>query len=138
MIDEGIAGRIAFVGSVSGVYGAPFHGAYGAAKAGAMALGRTMAQEWARHGIRVNTVAPDMIATPRVAGQYANMGKDPDDVARAEGHPLGRFGHPQEIAGALVFLVSDLSSYMTGQTVIVDGGVHAAFPHWAPAELASL
>jgi len=129
MIDQGTGGRIAVVASVSGVYGGPNHGAYGAAKAGLMGLVRTMAQEWGPHGIRVNAVAPDMIGTPRVLAAYQAQGADPDEAARADGAPLGRFGTPEEIAGPLVFLVSDLAGFMTGQTLIVDGGQLAAFPH---------
>jgi NAD(P)-dependent dehydrogenase (short-subunit alcohol dehydrogenase family) len=59
------------------------------------------------------------------------------DQARAQGVPLGRFGEPEEIAGALVYLVSDLSSFVTGQTIIVDGGTHAAFPHMKATTLMS-
>jgi NAD(P)-dependent dehydrogenase (short-subunit alcohol dehydrogenase family) len=129
MIEQGTGGRIALVASVSGIYGAPNHGAYGAAKAGAMGLARTMAQEWGQYGIRVNAVAPDMIATPRVRAAYEEMGVDLIDQARSERVTLGRFGEPKEIAGALVFLVSDLSNFITGQTIIVDGGVRGAFPH---------
>ncbi|HEV8297388.1 MAG TPA: SDR family NAD(P)-dependent oxidoreductase [Acidimicrobiales bacterium] len=129
MIDQGTGGRIAVVASVSGLYGAPNHGAYGAAKAGVMDLVRTMAQEWGPLGIRVNGVAPDMIATPRVLAAYADQGADPDSAAQNDGAPLGRFGTPEEIAGPLVFLVSDLAGFMTGQTLVVDGGQRAAFPH---------
>ena len=129
MIEQGTGGRISVVASVSGLYGAPSHGAYGAAKAGLMDLVRTMAQEWGPHGIRINAVAPDMIATPRVKDAYANQGVDPDALAQADGAPLGRFGVPEEIAGPLVFLVSDLAGFMTGQTLVVDGGQRAAFPH---------
>jgi len=129
MIDQATGGRIAVVASVSGVYGAPNHGAYGAAKAGLMGLVRTMAQEWGPHGIRVNAVAPDMIATPRVLAAYEAQAADPNEAAQADGAPLGRFGTPEEIAGPLVFLVSDLAGFMTGQTLIVDGGQLAAFPH---------
>ena len=78
MIEQGTGGRIALVASVSGIYGAPNHGAYGAAKAGAMDLVRTMAQEWGHHGIRVNAVAPDMIATPRVRGHLRGHGRGSD------------------------------------------------------------
>jgi 2-deoxy-D-gluconate 3-dehydrogenase len=129
MIAQGTGGRMAVVASVSGLYGAPNHGAYGAAKAGLMALVRTMAQEWGPHGIRVNGVAPDMIATPRMVVAYAEQQVDYDETARRDGAPLGRFGVPEEIAGPLVFLVSDLASFMTGQTLVVDGGQLAAFPH---------
>ncbi len=124
MIEQGTGGRMAFVASVSGIYGAPFHGAYGAAKAGLMALTRTMANEWGQHNIRVNAVAPDVISTPR------HPQKMSPEAARAEGVLLGRMGEPEEIAGALVFFVSDLASFVTGQTLIVDGGVYAAFPHF--------
>jgi 2-deoxy-D-gluconate 3-dehydrogenase len=134
MIEQGTGGRIAVVASVSGIYGAPNHGAYGAAKAGAMDLVRTMAQEWGPYGIRVNAVAPDVIATPRVRASFEAMGVDPTEQARKEKVTLGRFGEPKEIAGALVFLVSDLSNFITGQTIIVDGGVRAAFPHAAITE----
>ncbi len=128
-IADGSPGRIAVVASVSGIYGAPNHGAYGAAKAGLMGLVRTMAQEWGPHGIRVNAVAPDMIATPRVLAAYEGTGRDHGDDAVADGASIGRSGVPEEIAGPLVFLVSDLSSYMTGQSLVVDGGTMTAFPH---------
>jgi 2-deoxy-D-gluconate 3-dehydrogenase len=130
MIQQGSGGRMAFVASVSGIYGAPFHGAYGAAKAGLMSLVRTMANEWGRHKIRVNAVAPDVISTPRHPG---NMNAE---QALDEGVLLGRMGQPEEIAGALVFFVSDLASFVTGQTLIVDGGVHAAFPHFRGVQTA--
>jgi 3-oxoacyl-[acyl-carrier protein] reductase len=124
MIEQRSGGRMAFVASVSGIYGAPFHGAYGAAKAGVMSLVRTMANEWGRHNIRVNAVAPDVISTPRLPQTMT------PEQARSEGVLLGRMGTPEEIAGALVFFVSDLASFVTGQTLIVDGGVYAAFPHF--------
>ena len=129
-IKDGVAGRIAMVASVSGLYGAPNHAAYGAAKAGVMALARSMADEWGRHGIRVNAVAPDCILTPRAAAGFEARGvRDLDEVVRADGMPLARWGHPDEIAGPLVFLVSKMSSFLSGQTLIVDGGMNAHFPH---------
>ncbi len=129
MIDNGVQGRMAFVTSVSGLYGAPMHAAYGAAKAGLMALVRTMAQDWGPYGIRVNAVAPDLIATPRVKAGFDSQGLTTADVAAREGVPLSRMGDPFDIAGPLVFLVSDLSGFITGQTIVTDGGTHAAFPH---------
>ncbi len=129
MIDNGIDGRMAFVTSVSGLYGAPMHAAYGAAKAALMALVRSMSQDWGPHGIRVNAVAPDLIATPRVKAGFDSQGLTTADVAEREGVPLARMGVPFDIAGPLVFLVSDLSAFITGQTIISDGGTHAAFPH---------
>jgi 2-deoxy-D-gluconate 3-dehydrogenase len=137
MIDHKTAGRLALVASVSGIYGAPNHGTYGAAKAGVMDLVRTMSQEWGGYGIRVNAVAPDCIATPRVRASYEAQGIDLVDQAREQGIPLGRWGEPEEIAGALVYLVSDLSTFVTGQTIIVDGGTHAAFPHMKSTTLMS-
>ncbi len=132
MIDNKIAGRMAFVASVSGIYGAPYHPAYGASKAGLMSLVRTMSQEWGEHGIRVNAVAPDVIATPRVAVGFESRGIDEaarNKTAADELVSLKRFGQPFEIAAPLVFLCSDWAGFMTGQTLIVDGGVNAAFPH---------
>jgi NAD(P)-dependent dehydrogenase (short-subunit alcohol dehydrogenase family) len=132
MIREG-GGAISLVTSVSGIYGAPNHGAYGAAKAGANALVRTMANEWSPQGVRETSLAPDVIATPRVvaglAGGAAAHGGDVDESARRDGVPLQRMGTPDEIAGPLVFLISDLSSFMTGQCLVVDGGTQARFPH---------
>jgi 2-deoxy-D-gluconate 3-dehydrogenase len=130
MIDQGTGGAIAMVASVSGIYGAPNHAAYGAAKAGVMSLARTMTHEWGRHGIRVNAVAPDMIATPRLIEQMAPAGHDFNAAAQASPMPLGRAGLPQDIAGPLVFLCSDLGSFVAGQTIIADGGTRAAFPHF--------
>ena len=123
MIDQGTGGAMSLVASVSGIYGAANHGAYGAAKAGLMALGRTMSVEWGEHGIRVNSVAPDMIDTPRVVAVRERSGAvDPPDFMRQNRLAVGRRGVPDDIAGALVFLVSDLSGFMTGQTLVVDGG----------------
>jgi 2-deoxy-D-gluconate 3-dehydrogenase len=134
MIEQGRGGRIAVVASVSGLYGAPNHASYGAAKAGLMDLVRTMAHEWGQYGIRINGVAPDMINTPRMAATHAAQGMDPDANAKADGAPLGRAGLADEIAKPLVFLVSDLASFMSGQTLVVDGGMRAAFPHWRATE----
>lgn len=133
MIADATGGRLALVTSVSGLYGAPNHAAYGAAKAGAMALARSMANEWSPHGIRVNCVAPDIIATPRVLAGFEERGvTDIDAVVAADGVPLARWGQPEEVAGPLVFLVSDLSGFMTGQSLVVDGGTQVRFPHGGP------
>jgi NAD(P)-dependent dehydrogenase (short-subunit alcohol dehydrogenase family) len=128
MIEQGTGGRMSFVASVSGMYGAPRHGAYGAAKAGLIALVKTMAQEWAPHNIRVNAVAPGSVATPRMRAARAARGESEEAAAGREPIPMGRAAEPEEIASVLVFLASDLASYVTGQTIIVDGGISAAFP----------
>ena len=132
MIDDGVRGALAIVTSISGIYGAPNHAAYGAAKAGATNLARSMANEWAPFGIRVNSVAPDVIATPRVVAGFTDRGvSDMNSIVREEAL-LGRWGRPEEIAGPLVFLLSDLAGFITGQNLIVDGGSNARFPHSGP------
>ncbi len=96
--------------------GQPLLSGYGAAKAGLDSLGRAMASEWGRYGIRVNGVAPGTINTPR-------SGRKPgDDDPATVAIPLRRRGVPDDIANAVLFLLSDLSSYISGQTVAVDGG----------------
>jgi NAD(P)-dependent dehydrogenase (short-subunit alcohol dehydrogenase family) len=122
MIEAGVPGRIAMVASVDGYYGSDNHPAYGVAKAGVISLVKTMAQEWGHHGIRVNAVAPDAILTPRVRVMLEQRGLDPEATEQFE-RPIARMGSPAEIAGPLVFLVSDLSSFVSGQTLIVDGGL---------------
>lgn len=120
-----IGGSIVSVSSVSGLASAPFHAPYGAAKAGLMSLTRSLAVELAPAGIRVNTVAPGAIATPRVLARMYEGVEAPDSPpSRA---PLGRMGHPDEIAKAVVFLSSDLASYVSGQTLVVDGAASAQF-----------
>jgi NAD(P)-dependent dehydrogenase (short-subunit alcohol dehydrogenase family) len=114
LIAEGLPGTIVNISSVA-ARGVPLLGAYGAAKAGLESFSRTMALEWARHNIRVNLVAPGTVKTPR-AGQ-SDMA---DEAAKAI--PLGRRGDLTDIANAAVFLLSDLSAYITGQTLAVDGG----------------
>ena len=126
MIDDGTGGALALVASVSGIYGAARHAAYGAAKAGVMSLARAMASEWGPHGIRVNCVAPDVILTPRLV---AGMDMPPDGPPIGAEVVLGRWGRPEDIAGPLVFLLSELSSFMTGRTLVVDGGSMIHFPH---------
>jgi 3-oxoacyl-[acyl-carrier protein] reductase len=118
------AGSIIGIASVSGLRSAPLHGPYGAAKAGLMSLVRTLAVELARDAVRVNAVAPGAVMTPRVATLMS-------EERRAESAaqiPLGRHATPDEIATAVLFLASDLASYITGQTLIVDGGATAQFP----------
>jgi len=118
-------GAMVFVASVSGITSAPRHSAYGAAKAGLMSLVRTGAVELGPFGIRVNAVAPGVVWTPRVS---AFMGED-GRVRNVANTPLRRVAQPADIAAALLFLVSDLAGYVTGQTLAVDGGVGAKFPY---------
>ncbi len=129
----GGGGSIAMVASVSGTYGARNQVAYGIAKAGVMSLARTLADEWGADGIRVNTVSPGITATPRLVAAVPGTDDEAlavfDAMAQGEGVPLGRFGRPEEIAGPLLFLLSDLSSFMTGQNLVIDGGTMIHFPH---------
>jgi NAD(P)-dependent dehydrogenase (short-subunit alcohol dehydrogenase family) len=117
-------GSLIAIASLSGLRSAPLHGAYGAAKAGLMSLVRTLAMELGGRGVRVNSVAPGAVLTPRVE---AMMSAD-RRAASAENIPLGRFASPDDIANAVLFLASDLAAYITGQTLIVDGGATAQFP----------
>jgi NAD(P)-dependent dehydrogenase (short-subunit alcohol dehydrogenase family) len=121
LMQRGASGSIACVSSVDGIRSAPFHGAYGAAKAGLINLARTMAEEWSPHGIRVNVVSAGAVITPRIP--HTGAEGEARMMARV---PMRRRGSVEEIAKALVFFLSDLSSYVTGQTLAVDGGYTAA------------
>lgn len=117
-------GSIVSVSSVSGMNTAPFHIAYGTAKAAIVAMTRTMAVELAADGIRVNAVAPGVTQTVASA-TYVDDDPERDRAAIA----MGRRGTPEEQAGAILFLLSDLSSYITGQTLLVDGGLNLKWSH---------
>jgi len=118
-------GSMVFVASVSGITSAPRHAAYGAAKAGLMSWVRTLAVELGPSGVRANAVAPGMVWTPRISKFVGDKGKKLNE----ENTPLGRVAIPTDIASAILFLCSDLSSYVTGQTLVVDGGVGSKFPY---------
>lgn len=117
-------GAIVSVSSISGMNTAPFHIAYGTAKAAVVAMTRTMAVELAQDNIRVNAVAPGVTET---AASRTYTGEDPDRDRQAIA--MGRRGTPEEQAGAILFLLSDLSSYVTGQTLLVDGGLNLKWTH---------
>jgi 3-oxoacyl-[acyl-carrier protein] reductase len=124
MVEQGTGGSFVAIASVSGLTGAPGHGPYGAAKAGVIGLVKTLALELAGDGIRVNAVAPGAVLTPRVLERASA-----ERLAEgAKAIPLGRQAQPEEIAKAAVFLASDLASYITGQTLVADGGATAQFP----------
>ena len=118
------SGSIVAIASVSGLRSAPLHGPYGAAKAGLMSLVRTLAVELARDHVRVNAVAPGSVLTPRVEALMSEEHR----AESAASIPLGRLAAPDDIAHAVAFLASDLASYITGQTIVVDGGATAQFP----------
>jgi Dehydrogenases with different specificities (related to short-chain alcohol dehydrogenases) len=130
MIARGVGGALVCVGSVDGIVGSPMHAPYGAAKAGLMHLVKSMAAEWGRHGIRANAVAPGSITTPRLP-------ETPESKALMERSvlPIGRAGTTRDVAGAVLFLASGLSEYVTGHTLAVEGGWLAA-NHFDPRVMA--
>ena len=119
-----LKGSIISLSSISGMNTAPFHIAYGTAKAAVVAMTRTMAVELALDNIRVNTVAPGVTET---AASRTYTDDDPERDRKAIA--MGRRGRPEEQAGAILFLLSDLSSYVTGQTLLVDGGLNLKWTH---------
>jgi NAD(P)-dependent dehydrogenase (short-subunit alcohol dehydrogenase family) len=98
---------------------------YTASKGGVLAMSRELGVEFARSGVRVNAICPGPVATPLLMELFA---KDPERAARRLVHvPMGRFGEPEEIAKAVLFLASDDSSFMTASSLLVDGGINGAY-----------
>jgi 3-oxoacyl-[acyl-carrier protein] reductase len=126
-------GSIVAVASAAALSGMPFGAGYAAAKAALMSLVRTMAVEWGRRGTRVNAVAPGSIRVQRTGRERFDTGGSEDDEEVGEAIrtavPLGRRGEPDEVANAIVFLLSDLASYINGHTLVVDGGAHCRAPY---------
>ena len=115
-------GSITFIGSVASFRGTIGQPAYSASKGGLLTLTKTLAQAFARDGIRVNLVAPGLVRSKMTAVTW----EDPERLAATERQvPLARIGEPDDIAGAIVFLASPLASYITGTSLIVDGGLSA-------------
>ena len=125
LLKHGKPGAIACVSSVSGLTSAPNHAGYGAAKAGMINLVRTMADEWGPYGIRVNAAMPGSAATPRLTLNEEGLAKF--NAAMKSKIPLGRAATPDELAKAILFLLSDLASYVTGHNLHVDGGWTSTF-----------
>jgi NAD(P)-dependent dehydrogenase (short-subunit alcohol dehydrogenase family) len=118
-------GSIVFISSVQAFVTLPGCVAYAAAKAGLIAAARALAVEVGREGIRVNAIAPGVFDTPMLHRDLDGMNVDEASgfLARVEGaNVLGRIGRPDEIGDVVVFLTSDAASYITGTTVVVDGG----------------
>jgi NAD(P)-dependent dehydrogenase (short-subunit alcohol dehydrogenase family) len=127
MIPRG-RGAVVVTGSELGILGQPGYVGYTATKGGVLAMTRAFAAELAPHGIRVNSISPGTTETPMLAAEFA-AAPDPDRE-RAENQstiPLGRFGQPQDIAAAAVFLLSDEAAYITGANLVVDGGRTSCF-----------
>jgi 3-oxoacyl-[acyl-carrier protein] reductase len=121
MRDAGF-GRLLATSSIAGaVQGWPRHVHYAAAKAGIVGLVRSLALEVAADGITVNAVAPGVVVSPQSSDPVNSLG--PDGLRSfAERVPVGRNGRPEDVAGALVYLASEEASFLTGQTIVVDGG----------------
>jgi NAD(P)-dependent dehydrogenase (short-subunit alcohol dehydrogenase family) len=113
------SGSIIIVSSIGGLKGSPVIGAYNISKAADFQLARNLAQEFGPAQVRVNCIAPGLIRTDFARALWEN----PDTLKMVTMHtPLQRIGEPHEIAGAAVFLASDASTFMTGQSIVVDGG----------------
>jgi len=104
-------------------FGGPRVPAYSASKGGIASLTRSLAVAWASEGIRVNAVAPGWITTPLTHALHSNAERSAPILART---PMGRWGKPEEVAGAVLFLCSPAAAFITGAILPVDGGYSAA------------
>jgi len=112
-------GSIVIVSSIAGLLGSTTIGVYGISKAADMALARNIALEWGPKNVRCNCIAPGLVKTDFAKALWDN----PETYAHTvKAYPLRRIGEPDEIAGAAVFLASPAGSFMTGQTIVIDGG----------------
>jgi len=117
------SGSVVIISSIGGFRGSTVIGAYGISKAADFSLCRSLAGEWGPKGVRVNCVAPGLVKTDFARALW----EDPENLKRRTAStPLRRIGEPDEIAGAVAYLASDASTFMTGQTIVVDGGVTTA------------
>ena len=122
LIEASGGGAIVNIASVSGLGGEAWQGAYAAAKGGLINLGKTAAVEYAKRGVRINTICPGGINS---GGMAFYLDKMPDDMRERvlNSHAMGRLAEPSEIADAAVYLCSERASFITGHDLVVDGGV---------------
>jgi 3-oxoacyl-[acyl-carrier protein] reductase len=125
-MSQGSGGTIVGVSSIAGSGSSPYSAAYGAAKAGLNNFARSVSLEYARDEIRMNLVAVGVVVSD--AARAVNSGA----LGMTESIPMGRLGRPEEVASAVAFLASPASSYITGQTLTIDGGVASRFPLRVP------
>lgn len=125
MVDAGKPGSIVNIASSAAVVARPGIAHYCASKAALVMLTKVLALEWAQHGIRVNAVAPGLVETPGVEGLTATQEGREEHRRKIARIPLARTGEPGEISEAVQFLASGLSSFITGETLFVDGGYSA-------------
>ncbi|MCL4748233.1 MAG: SDR family oxidoreductase, partial [Burkholderiaceae bacterium] len=128
MVAPGMAGRgggsIVIVSSIGGLQGSDRLGVYGISKAADIQLARNLAVEWGASNVRANCIAPGLVRTDFAKALWS----DPGILGKTVEHtPLRRIAEPDEIAGAAVFLAAPASSFVTGQTIVVDGGRLAGF-----------
>lgn len=119
MVDNGVRGKIINTASVSSARGHKNLAAYAAAKGGIRQLTKVLAHEWAEYGINVNAVAPGYVVTAQTERYLSNEAARDRLLSRI---PLGRFGTPGDVAATVLFLASEGASYITGQTIFVEGG----------------
>ncbi|MGQ0824548.1 MAG: SDR family NAD(P)-dependent oxidoreductase [Actinomycetota bacterium] len=124
LIAQGAGGSVVNVSTIEAFRAIPTRAVYSAFKSAITGFTRSIAVEYARHGIRVNAIAPDVTETPQVP--YARWVGEHEQHLIPAWVPLGRFGRPADTAGVAVFLASDLSAFVTGTTVHVDGGTYAS------------
>jgi len=118
-------GSVTVVSSIAGLRGSTSIGAYGISKAADMQMVRNLACEWGPRGVRANCIVPGLVRTDFARALW----EDPDNLhRRTRDTPLQRIGEPDEIAGAAVFLAAAAGRFMTGQTIVIDGGVTAGSP----------
>jgi NAD(P)-dependent dehydrogenase (short-subunit alcohol dehydrogenase family) len=124
MLEQG-GGSVVNISSIEGIEGFEGGSAYNASKGAVILLTRNMAVDYARKGIRVNAICPGFIETPLFGSLWEMPGMDAVRDAIRDAHQLGRFGKPEEIANAALFLASDEASFVTGHSLVVDGGYTA-------------